>query len=114
MFCCGAGNLLMVSPVTRCPTMEVSDSSSGATAFTSTDSTTPLDIERHLHAPATSFRELLLAGTTFVRAANTVDTLPGKYPDHMPLRNVTFPGGPTVGDLRQLRDALIAAGWRSE
>ncbi len=39
IFICGVGRRFRCSPVTRWPTTEVSDSNSGAVAFTSTDST---------------------------------------------------------------------------
>ena len=65
------------------------------------------DIERHLRAPATSFRELLLAGAAFAVIANDIDALPLRASDD----SIT---GVTVGDLRKLRDALVAAGWRKD
>lgn len=70
------------------------------------------DVERHLRAPATSFRQLLLAGTPFVRAANIIDALSPRISDDQPLREYVPGAWPTVGDLRRLRDALVAAGWK--
>lgn len=48
----------------------------------------------------------------FARAANIIDA--ACRPDNTPLRNV-LPGiWPTVGDLRKLRDAMVALGWTNK
>lgn len=70
------------------------------------------DIERALRAPATSFRELLLAGAAFVLAANALDEC--HLSNDTPLREHLTVPQPTVGDLRRLRDALVAAGWKPD
>lgn len=71
------------------------------------------DIERHLRAPATSFRELLLAGAKFAHAADVIDAMAAeRVPDHTPLHRVGF--NFTAGDLRKLRNALVAAGWKPD
>lgn len=61
---------------------------------------------------------LLRAGDPFARVANIIDAEPpagiNRFPDDTPLRNVIPGAWPTVGDLRKLRDALVAAGWRKE
>ena len=74
------------------------------------------EIERVLRAPATSFRELLLAGDKFARLADYLDALPPSehVANEVPLRKVLFNLRPTVGDIRKLRDALVVAGWRKE
>lgn len=74
------------------------------------------DIERQLRGPATSFRELISAGSPFVRVANIIDDLPPlrRVTDNVPLIEAMPYDCPTVGDLRKLRDALVAAGWKPD
>lgn len=48
----------------------------------------------------------------FARAANIIDGA-GTATDNTPLRDV-LPGiWPTVGDLRRLRDEMVAKGWKN-
>ena len=55
---------------------------------------------------------LMAACDTFARAANVIDALPDRLSDDEPLRDV-IPGiWPTLGDLRRLRDELVACGWQ--
>ena len=54
---------------------------------------------------------LLKACDPFARVAIIVDRLPDRLPDDTPARDV-MPGiWPTLGELRRLRDELVATGW---
>jgi len=47
----------------------------------------------------------------FARAANILDAHPQKPYNDDPLRELLPGVWPTMGDLRKLRDAMVAMGW---
>lgn len=55
---------------------------------------------------------LVTACDTFARVANVIDAVPDRLPDDKPLRDVLPGVWPTVGDVRRVRDELVAMGWR--
>lgn len=57
---------------------------------------------------------LLKTAEPFARVANIIDALPDRAHDRESLRNHMPAVWPTVGDVRRLRDAAVAAGWRNE
>lgn len=57
---------------------------------------------------------LLEACKAFAAAANVIDALPTRIDDTRPLRDVLPGAWPTVGDLRLIRDHLVASGFGGE
>lgn len=61
-------------------------------------------------------KDLLDACDPFARVANIIDALPEKYrlADNTALHDYVPGAWPTIGDIRRVRDALVAIGWTSD